>query len=93
MIELQAQAEEVRVDESIQMLAFRDHLRRDDADRALYVKTKRELAARTWTVTQDYADAKSDVVSQILQRAQAAGPQPLRGCFIQFKTLLVIPKI
>ena len=64
------------------MLAFRDHLRRDDTDRALYLKTKRELAAQTWAVTQDYADAKTDVVSQILHRAQSADPQPLRGCFV-----------
>ena len=56
--------EEVR-----RMLAFRDHLRREDADRALYESTKRELAARRWNLVQDYADAKSDVVSDILGRA------------------------
>ncbi len=56
--------EEVR-----RMLAFRDHLRGDPADRALYEATKRSLAARTWTKTQDYADAKSEVVAQIMSRA------------------------
>jgi GrpB-like predicted nucleotidyltransferase (UPF0157 family) len=53
------------------MLAFRDHLRTDLADRRLYEATKRKLAAQTWAVTQDYADAKSDVVAQIMRRALA----------------------
>jgi GrpB-like predicted nucleotidyltransferase (UPF0157 family) len=51
------------------MLAFRDHLRRDAADRALYEATKRGLAVRTWAITQDYADAKTEVVAQIMARA------------------------
>jgi GrpB-like predicted nucleotidyltransferase (UPF0157 family) len=49
-------------------LAFRDHLRADAADRELYERTKRELAARDWTYIQQYADAKSDVVEDILRR-------------------------
>jgi GrpB-like predicted nucleotidyltransferase (UPF0157 family) len=56
--------EEVR-----RMLAFRDHLRSDDADRALYEQTKRELAGRRWEIVQDYADAKADVVADIMIRA------------------------
>jgi GrpB-like predicted nucleotidyltransferase (UPF0157 family) len=51
------------------MLAFRDWLRSNCADRELYEKTKRELAARTWKYTQHYADAKSKVVQEILSRA------------------------
>ena len=51
------------------MLAFRDHLRADAADRALYESVKRALAGRNWAVIQDYADAKSDVVAQIMTRA------------------------
>jgi aminoglycoside phosphotransferase (APT) family kinase protein/GrpB-like predicted nucleotidyltransferase (UPF0157 family) len=51
------------------MLRFRDHLRRDDADRRLYEETKRELAPRTWKYTQHYADAKTKVVEEILARA------------------------
>ena len=54
------------------MLAFRDHIRRDAADRALYERTKRELAQRDWGVVQDYADAKSEVVEEIVARALAA---------------------
>ena len=56
-------------DEATRMLAFRDHLRRDEADRELYERTKRELAGRRWDRVQDYADAKSDVVADILGRA------------------------
>jgi GrpB-like predicted nucleotidyltransferase (UPF0157 family) len=49
-------------------LRFRDHLRADGADRELYQRTKRELAARNWTYIQQYADAKSAVVEEILRR-------------------------
>jgi GrpB-like predicted nucleotidyltransferase (UPF0157 family) len=51
------------------MLAFRDHLRRDDGDRQRYEDTKRALAAKRWRFVQDYADAKSDVVADIMRRA------------------------
>jgi len=51
------------------MLAFRDHLRTNDADRELYERTKRELAARQWDYVQDYADAKTEIVEQIVARA------------------------
>ncbi len=51
------------------MLLFRDTLRSDATERALYERTKRELAARTWGYVQDYADAKSAVVEEILARA------------------------
>jgi GrpB-like predicted nucleotidyltransferase (UPF0157 family) len=51
------------------LLLFRDWLRAHADDRLLYEKTKRELAARTWKYTQNYADAKHDVVQEILTRA------------------------
>jgi GrpB-like predicted nucleotidyltransferase (UPF0157 family) len=51
------------------MLRFRDRLRSSPEDFALYLATKHELAAREWPSTQDYADAKSDVVEEILRRA------------------------
>jgi GrpB-like predicted nucleotidyltransferase (UPF0157 family) len=51
------------------MLHFRDRLREHDDDRILYEQAKRELAARTWKYTQNYADAKSEVVGEILARA------------------------
>jgi GrpB-like predicted nucleotidyltransferase (UPF0157 family) len=51
------------------MLRFRDHLRTDRADRELYERAKRELAARRWKYVQHYANAKSDVVAEIMARA------------------------
>src|SRR5215207_9195162 len=53
------------------MIGFRDHLRSNPADRALYERTKRDLAGRTWKYTQHYADAKTDVIEEILERASA----------------------
>lgn len=53
------------------MLRFRDWLRAHDEDQELYQQTKRELAGRTWKYTQNYADAKSDVVEEILARSRS----------------------
>jgi GrpB-like predicted nucleotidyltransferase (UPF0157 family) len=58
-----------RCEEITHMLAFRDHLRTNDADRELYERTKRELAIRKWEFVQDYADAKTEVVKEIVARA------------------------
>jgi GrpB-like predicted nucleotidyltransferase (UPF0157 family) len=52
------------------MLLFRDWLRTHADDRLLYEEKKRELAARKWKYTQNYADAKSEVVEEILARAR-----------------------
>jgi len=52
------------------MLLFRDWLRIHADDRLLYEETKHELAARTWKYTQNYADAKAEVVQEILARAR-----------------------
>lgn len=54
------------------MVAFRDWLRTHDDDRDLYLAAKRELAARKWKYVQNYADAKSAVVREILARALGA---------------------
>lgn len=51
------------------MLRFRDRLRTDDGDRELYARTKRTLAGRQWRHVQHYAQAKSDVVREIMGRA------------------------
>ncbi|RNL84017.1 GrpB family protein [Halostreptopolyspora alba] len=56
-------------DEVERMLRFRDRLRADSDDHAHYVRTKRELAALGWSRVRDYADAKSEVVAEILTRA------------------------
>jgi GrpB-like predicted nucleotidyltransferase (UPF0157 family) len=55
--------------EVARMVAFRDRLRADEADRVLYEGVKRGLAARDWTYLQQYADAKAGVVADILSRA------------------------
>ncbi len=60
--------------EAQRMLAFRDHLRRDAADRVRYEAEKRRLAARPWRYVQEYADAKSAVVADILSRALPPAP-------------------
>lgn len=54
------------------MLLFRDWLRTHDEDRALYERTKRELASHEWAYVQGYADAKAEVVGAIIARARAA---------------------
>ena len=51
-------------------LTFRDRLRAHAADRDRYARTKRELATLSWTYIQEYADAKTDVVTDILERAR-----------------------
>ena len=54
------------------MLVFRDWLRDDEPDRRLYAETKRRLVASSWERVQDYADAKTEVVTQIMGRALPA---------------------
>jgi GrpB-like predicted nucleotidyltransferase (UPF0157 family) len=54
------------------MLGFRDWLRNNEADRLLYERAKRELAQREWKYTQNYADAKTAVVEEIIARASVA---------------------
>jgi GrpB-like predicted nucleotidyltransferase (UPF0157 family) len=56
------------------MLLFRDRLRADPAERDRYAAVKRELAARRWRHVQNYADAKTAVVEEILARARGAEP-------------------
>jgi len=65
--------------EIARMVGFRDRLRADPEDRARYEAAKRELAARRWEFVQDYADAKSQVVEEILSRAGGPPSQPGRG--------------
>jgi GrpB-like predicted nucleotidyltransferase (UPF0157 family) len=57
------------------MVKFRDQLRKDPEARKLYLATKRELAGRTWTYVQNYADAKSKVVERILGDARRSSPR------------------
>ena len=59
-------------EEAQRMLLFRDWLRVHPEDRDLYAAAKRRLAARVWRHVQHYADAKTAVVQQIMQRALAS---------------------
>lgn len=64
------------------MLLFRDWLRAHPADRDLYLQTKRELVARDWHYVQNYADAKTAVIDEVVGRARAAsaaGSRPRTG--------------
>ena len=54
--------------EVTRMLAFRNHLRVNDEDRLLYESTKAALSEREWPTVQDYANAKDDVVADIMSR-------------------------
>ena len=53
------------------MVLLRDWLRTHDDDRDLYARAKRDLAAQEWKYVQNYADAKSEVIQEILARARA----------------------
>lgn len=55
-----------------QMLLLRDWLRAHPDDRDRYAANKRELAKRDWKYVQNYADAKTGIVHEILARARAA---------------------
>ncbi len=52
------------------MLKFRDWLRHDEHDRGLYARTKLALAAKRWTYVQNYADAKTAVIEELMAAAE-----------------------
>ena len=54
------------------MVRFRNWLRVSKDDRELYARTKQALAEREWKYTQNYADAKSAVIEEIMSRAGRA---------------------
>ncbi|ATY10998.1 GrpB family protein [Amycolatopsis sp. AA4] len=51
---------------------FLGRLRSHPEELELYLAKKRELAARTWEYVQNYADAKGDVINEIIERARNA---------------------
>ncbi len=55
--------------EIARVLMFRDWLRGNAADRALYAQTKRQLARKEWKYAQNYADAKTAIIEEIIARA------------------------
>ncbi|MGA8605205.1 MAG: GrpB family protein [Thermoplasmata archaeon] len=61
------------------MLSFRDLLRTNPETWELYDQTKRELARRTWKYVQNYADAKSEIIEQILRSTTPTPPESRSG--------------
>jgi GrpB-like predicted nucleotidyltransferase (UPF0157 family) len=53
------------------MLIFRNWLRTSEGDRELYAQTKRRLVRQNWKYMQNYADAKTAVIEEIVSRARA----------------------
>jgi GrpB-like predicted nucleotidyltransferase (UPF0157 family) len=60
------------------MTRFRDWLRDHPEDLELYAAEKRMLAQREWKYVQNYADAKTAVIDQIIARATRASTSGLR---------------
>jgi GrpB-like predicted nucleotidyltransferase (UPF0157 family) len=54
------------------IMTFRDWLRTNPADCGLYARTKLALAQQDWKYVQNYADAKTAVIEEILVRARSA---------------------
>ena len=53
-------------------LLFRDRLRSVEEERTAYDRKKEALAQRPWRYMQQYADAKSDIVEGVIERARQA---------------------
>ncbi len=56
-------------------LLFRNRLRSDEEDRALYESTKRTLLSKRWDDKNDYTKAKTDIIVAIKARAREARGQ------------------
>ncbi len=52
------------------MLRFRDWLRANEGEREKYAQVKRGLAKSKWHHVHHYADAKTSIIQEILERAQ-----------------------
>jgi GrpB-like predicted nucleotidyltransferase (UPF0157 family) len=57
--------------ELTRMIRFRDRLRAHPEDRHRYATAKSVLAGRPWAAVQDYADAKTEIITVILAAADA----------------------
>jgi GrpB-like predicted nucleotidyltransferase (UPF0157 family) len=56
-------------EEARRQLRFRDQLRRSPRHRTAYEQLKRELAVREWPDMNEYADAKTELITEILAAA------------------------
>jgi GrpB-like predicted nucleotidyltransferase (UPF0157 family) len=59
----------LRCEEIARVLTFRNWLRNNPADRDLYARAKLDLAQREWKYVQEYADAKTSVIREMMARA------------------------
>lgn len=55
--------------EIARILGFRDWLRTHDDDRDRYAATKRELSKKDWKFVQNYAEAKTEIIEEIIAKA------------------------
>lgn len=53
------------------MLRFRDWLRANKEDREKYAEAKRALAKKKWRHVQHYADAKTSIIMEIMERVNS----------------------
>ncbi len=63
-----------KCNETTRMMRFRNWLRSHPHERDHYEAKKRELAAQIWKYTQNYADAKTDVIEAMITRASVDEP-------------------
>jgi len=54
------------------MLRFRDWLRTNVTDRENYARVKSDLAQHVWRNVQNYADAKTEVIEEIIERINSS---------------------
>ena len=64
------------------VLLFRDWLRGNASDRKLYERTKLTLADRKWKYVQNYADAKTEIIQEIIERAKREWNQEISPCSV-----------
>lgn len=64
-------------EETTRMVEFRDWLRSHPEDRRLYQETKQALAKQVWKHTQNYADAKTEIVEKIMSRIRESKLKPV----------------
>ena len=68
--DVQVHIHEVEARAALDHLLFRDHLRSDATDRELYERTKHALLSIYWPDMSAYAEAKTEVIAEIMERVR-----------------------
>ncbi|VXB97795.1 GrpB family protein [Nocardioides sp. AX2bis] len=68
-LDVHVHVHEVGDAEAQDKVRFRDRLRSSEEDRVLYERTKRRLVAQDWPDMNAYADAKGNVVADVMARS------------------------